>query len=147
MNDYQLINSLLEDGSEQSILKLKIIVNFDKICYIDIKEENFIKFVNIFKDKFDHVFSVCPEIIKVIHNGCKVEIVKMFKQDFDKLFSEQPHLINLFCEYQVEEILTICKKAFTEGFKKHPWSRLKLSCIYSKKVEKIIFNLSLPANW
>lgn len=48
MNDYNLINSLLEDGSETSILKLKMIVDFKNISLKKIKEKN----VNLFMENF-----------------------------------------------------------------------------------------------
>lgn len=67
MNDYKLINSLLEDGSESSILKLKMIVDFNEfdgytlitennISYYSnnsylIKDENIERFINLIENK------------------------------------------------------------------------------------------------
>lgn len=59
MSDYILINSLLQDGSEASLLKLKMIVDFKNrsVVISKIKFENLKLFCEIFKENCE----ICSE--------------------------------------------------------------------------------------
>lgn len=85
MNDYKLINSLLEDGSPESLLKLKMVFNFDELlnnCYtID-----------------NHPFT------KIKY---QILFVKQFKEKIAKLFLDNP--IHIFCFKQKTQDLKLLK--------------------------------------
>ena len=71
MNDYNLINSLLEDGSPQAILKLKMVVDLqNRIMAIrQIKLENLKLFCETFKEDYVISESLYFFTIKYKSNG------------------------------------------------------------------------------
>lgn len=88
MNDYKLINSLLKDGSEQSLFKLKMIVDLEEFDYHEIKYSHRIKFVKLF-------YEYCSSNINIIYSHLipekdVIEITEMFKDSVRELFLKNP---------------------------------------------------------
>lgn len=104
-NDYKLINLLLEDGSETSILKLKMIVdladeNFD---FLNIKKSNHILFVKLFEDyaykEFDKYIYL---YLKKTSNNAIIYMIENFPDLFVKKLNEDNGLINYFVDKKVK---------------------------------------------
>lgn len=110
MNDYKLINELLEDGSESSMLKLKMIVDFNEFdgcltmqigdngemgvesnCFL-IKEENVNKILNLFEnDKKLENFKFLRKFAHLSKQGCS-EMYNFAKDNFTNGISKEQML-------------------------------------------------------
>ena len=90
MNDYDLINKLLEDGSEASLLKIKMIFDFEDYLgiYDELKNENLLKFLELFYDLFEEHYSENSLEIVLIKSENKFKVVEMFKNTFEKYVIE-----------------------------------------------------------
>ena len=93
MNDYKLINSLLEGGSESSLLKLKMIVKLNTLILRNVAKNNRFKFVILFKEYFDKIFATSPYVIQFFNLDERFEIVKLFENSFYVGFKMYPYLI------------------------------------------------------
>lgn len=92
MNDYALINSLLEDGSEASILKLKMIVDFDDLALLYRVEDFVVCGLGFVDDKnVIPLLKLCP--FKIFDNLLKKDYV------FRHLKSEKiKEIVDLFLD-------------------------------------------------
>lgn len=124
-NDYALINALLEDGTDQSIVKLKMVVDFEAESMAfnsgiisKIKPENRLKFIKLFKDYFSKRFE---HNVRNIPEDMLIDIIKMFKKSFDEAFMRQCWEIRAIPEDKQIEVIKLCKKSFRIGFSNFPW--------------------------
>lgn len=77
MNDYDLINSLLEDGSEQSLLKLKMIVNIESLDFGFINLTKMAILKALFKEYFDNVsYFITKQVQREIQKEIDYKILK-----------------------------------------------------------------------
>lgn len=137
MNDYSLINSLLEDGSEASILKLKMIFDWDEVgknltqqnfnifymsnnVFDKIKIKHIVMFFTIFDEKIKNNIIVSPRIMSLFPIGKTVEIFILYKEFFEELFKESPSTIKYINRENINEILEIFKDSLRIGFRTHP---------------------------
>lgn len=105
MNDYALINSLLEDGSVTSILKLKMIIDFldDYNLYSNhvlgyIKERNVILFVITFKEYYNEFFKNTRYNIFKYKIDTLEKLISMFGESF-KLYFERNFINQDFLKF------------------------------------------------
>lgn len=145
-NDYKLINLLLEDGSESSILKLKMIVDLDDNDLImKIRFDKRMKFVLIFKEHFSKTFVDNPQYVHFVEDD-KIYLVREFKQSFEQHFLKHPHAIWYFPHKNVMELLNTFKDSFYNGFKNNTF---ELSYINHKKeltnlIKQMFPDIKLP---
>ena len=85
MNDYDLINNLLEDGSPQAILKLKMIVNIDDIDLDLIHSNKRLILKKLYKEYFDKFSYFIKQIQKKIQKEIDSEILKQLHAASAKL--------------------------------------------------------------
>lgn len=117
-NDYELINNLFADNSEQSLLKLKMIVDYDDIDIDKIDKGNFTNFVKLFKDNFarDIFQDQFYLLVGCIPKDYVIEFIESFKNDFEKLFVDHTYVIKNFHEDNIIEIILMFKDIFNEWF-------------------------------
>lgn len=159
MNDYKLINSLLEDGSDSSILKLKMIVDFNNLSFDYIKSKLVIKLIDIFRDSFEKDDIKAENILRTIDYTVRFELVMKFKNCFERIFAESPSLICCFNDDEkMLEIAETFRNSFCKGFTNNPHSirfiyyddeRFKIvkmfkDCFYNEIIENYnIFSLHI----
>lgn len=64
MNDYKLINNLLEDGSEQAILKVKVITDLSLFDLKQIKQNN----LKLFCEIAQFNYCGCKRLLKIVNS-------------------------------------------------------------------------------
>lgn len=114
MNDYALINSLLKDGSEQSLLKLKMIVDFEDTDHNFIYKKYYYNFIMLFEDFFKNEFRYFPEMASHVSNNKFNKVLRTFKESFEFGFSIHPHFIAYFNIKQKIKILKMFNGLFKE---------------------------------
>lgn len=89
MNDYALINALLDDGSPQAILKLKIIIDFNcSIEFDKIDKKYLLYFIELFKENFSKYFT--KNSFYIFHTfPYGNEIAEMFPEIYNNNFYQR----------------------------------------------------------
>lgn len=119
MNDYKLINKLLKDGSEQSLLKLKMIVDFPSIVDVtEIKKKYRFLFITTFKEYYSEIFSKNPWFIGYFPTKIRFEIAQIFKEKlyvgFLRMQNDTPPWTNRFLYYFVGKEMAKVKEMFPD---------------------------------
>lgn len=130
MNDYALINSLLEDGSPQAILKLKMIIDFSKIVRCsdtgeilkNIDKNKRLLFLEIFKDNFSTLFKKSYNDFRIwiavwVDTSNVMEFIKLFEHDFGKLLQENVYMLSKYVSEKDQlEFIQFYRNIFEEEF-------------------------------
>lgn len=84
MNDYDLINNLLKDDSQQSLFKLKMIVDFTSFDITEINYNYRFNFVVCFKDSYEIVFQNKKKLWDIVYFPTykRIEIFNLFLDSF-----------------------------------------------------------------
>lgn len=128
---HNLINALLDDGSPQSILKLKNIVVLKDIQLHLIHDRNIICFLNLFKEYYMSEDERLLSSYTRISRNMKLEFANSCKEICAKIFETNPHLIEYFPKEHIFDIVTkLYKDSFSVGFGKIPFS---IRCIPDDK--------------
>lgn len=118
--DYDLLNSLLEDGSSQSLLKIKCSFDVSKIELRHINSKNVIMFLNLFFDYYSEWFKSNPDNFTFITCEHEIEVLELFKVIFNNAFKDDSWFIgNVSYENQLK-VLVMFKESFTISFKDNP---------------------------
>lgn len=113
--DYKLINALLEDESEASLLKLKMII--DSNCKIDfdkINEEKIIVFINNCKTVCENIFRNDPICIQNIRFEIQNEIYNLYYDSFLFGFKNNMMAMTRYNSKNKFKVMKIFQKVYEE---------------------------------
>ena len=126
-HDYNLINRLLKDKSEASILKLKMIVNLETIILFKIMNQ--VLFVKIFHDYYSKLFEKKPWYLIGVHGCCTYKIVKIFLNSFKSATLKYPSVIQYIPLKEQIKFAKLMKKEYRHVILTKPGSTEDITCV------------------
>lgn len=92
-NDYKLINSLLKDGSDKSLLKLKMIVDMDLFELKKIHKSKRLLLIETLEEQCKNFFINDIENIELLNKKDAFKVLNTYKSEFEKCLEENPGII------------------------------------------------------
>lgn len=126
-NDYNLINRLLKDNSEASLMKLKIIVNLETIMLHKIINQ--ILFVKNFYDYYEKIFEKKPWYLIGVHESYTYKIIKIFLKSFKSATLKYPTTIKYIPLKEQIKFAKLMKKEYRHVILTNPGSTEDITCV------------------